>query len=68
LEDRWSEREANWLPDQGQYVVEDISLRPRKGQRPIVAFIGGLDDIAAIHLIRVNSTVVGKMLRCYFSS
>ena len=59
LDARWKSTELNW--DGSQYHIESIAATPRRGQRPIVAFVGCVGDLAAIQFVENNSKVVGKL-------
>lgn len=58
LDERWKTNEIKWTGS--EYNVEDIAAASRKGQRPVVAFVGSIGDTAAIQFVESASKVVGK--------
>ena len=54
---RWAEPEVIWTGDKAQ--VNDGPTTPKKGQRPIVAYVGGPGDKVAVQFVEANAKIVG---------
>lgn len=60
LDERWKSEDVTWDEISKQYNIENIASKPRKGQRPIVAFVGCVGDFAAVQFVEADSKVVGS--------
>lgn len=54
---RWEEPEIKWTGS--SYSVNDKPVTPAKGQRPVVAYIGGPGDAVAVQFVESNKRIVG---------
>lgn len=54
---RWEEPEVIWTGEKAQ--VNDGPTVPKKGQRPIVAYVGGPGDRVAVQFVEANAKIVG---------
>lgn len=57
LDPRWEEPEIVWTGEKA--VVNDMQTTPKKGQRPIVAYVGGPGDQVAVQFVEANKKIVG---------
>ena len=57
MDERWKTDEVKWTGS--EYNVENIASTSRKGQRPVVAFVGSIGDTTAIQFVESHSKVVG---------
>jgi len=57
FEARWEEPEVKW---NGQtFDVSAVPTTPAKGQRPIVAYVGGPGALVAVQFVETNKVIVG---------
>ena len=54
---RWEEPEIKWTGT--SYAVSDVPTTPAKGQRPVVAYVGGAGDAVAVQFVESNKKIVG---------
>jgi hypothetical protein len=57
LDPRWQQQNEVW--NGSQYEIVGQPTDPLKGQRPIVAFVGGPIDITALQFVESRGQIVG---------
>lgn len=57
---RWQSVAPRWIEAEQRYIEPvDFNKIAEPGQRPIVAFVGGLDETVAVQFVENNEEIVG---------